>query len=617
MRKTSKNIFSIIKTYVDFLAIISVFGILVYRIDALRKICKNICIYFNTWCVDVNLEDIKNVYLFAEKIFRVIIIVYLAIRLIKWIIGMTYDWWLKKQEGKNRFEESLFRYLHDSSIPRCFLITGEWGSGKTHDVQKFFDKYYRYSRTKVFRVSCFGLDSRNELVKEINNTIEQNDKSFYTLVIKVLQFVPIIGAPIEKFFKKSYGYNTARQGSIFIFDDFERITSRAIVKDDSHSLYQTSPFFHSYVTLGENRLPEFKEIEKEFKSVSDSFQKIENFASQSLERSDFEKYNIAIGLMNELVEIYGMKVIVICNSEVLGERFVHDILRSKLNCMEYRKIASPEARVSMIDNCLQNKTFDNEKKQEAINNYIKCNIGNVTLDYQFDNLRLFGGLLEAFIITANLFDEKDLTPEFMNSLFNSIMITHLAFYRKKIDCLSAFPTGANIEFLMHLYYGEVPMLVRLKQQTNDIKWIDITISGYWIFNLSRPQNTMDTVEVWKTYKYSNTEKAMYNNRQNLLGASEYNMLHILYFQKGVDRHDEEWDYEPYIDHALEEYDAADEEVVQRIIDDIGKILRGQIFPNLYESIFGKLIQRYGNKEISDNTHIHEMYNTFCSKGTLR
>lgn len=52
---------------IDFLAIISIFGILIYRIDILRKVCKNICIYFITWYVDIDLVTIKNIYLYIKN----------------------------------------------------------------------------------------------------------------------------------------------------------------------------------------------------------------------------------------------------------------------------------------------------------------------------------------------------------------------------------------------------------------------------------------------------------------------------------------------------------------------------------------------------------------------
>lgn len=347
---------------------------------------------------------------------------------------------------------------------------------------------------------------------------------------------------------------------------------------------------------------------------------MEDFVTQSFEHTYIDKYNIAIGLINDIVEIYGMKVVIICNSEILGEKFVHDILRSKLNCIEYRKIVSPVARISMIDNCLKSNVFEDKEKQDAIKNYldsyIKCNIDDIILDHQFDNLRLFGGLLEAFIITANLFDKKDLTAEFMNSLFNSIMIAHLAFYNKKLDCLNTFSTGANIEFLMRLFYRDSPRLVRLKQNTEDIKWIDIAISGYWILNLSFPQTITDTVEVWKKYKYYNTEEGICKNRQNLMKMEEYNIFHILYFQSNVDDHNEEWNYKFYIDNALKEYDLTKIEVIQSIVNVMSQIFHGVIYQDFFDYLFSKLIQGHEDEEIIGDTYIHEMYNTFRSKKTL-
>ncbi len=622
MQKTIEKIFLKLKTNIDFFAIISAFGILIYRIDALRKVCKNICIYFITWYVDIDLATIKNIYLCAEKLFRIIIATFLVIQILNWLLEFVWERWLKKQKGSNRFEASLFRYLQDSSIPRCFLVTGEWGTGKTYEVEKFFDKYFHHSKTKVYRISCFGLDSRKELVKEISNTIEQNDKSFYALLIKAMQFVPIVGGAMVKFFKKAYGYDSIKSGSIFIFDDFERITSRAIVKETSPHLYKETSFFLSNVTHGRNSISEFKEIEKEFERVRESFQKIEDFFSYNLERTDIDKYNIAIGLINDIVEIYGMKVVIICNSEVLGEKFIYDILRSKLNCIEYRKIVLPEARISVIDNCIKNKVLIDDEKQKIIkgflNENIKYNIDNILFERQFSNLRLYGNLLEAFIITADLFDKKDLTKEFLNSLFNSIMITHIAFYYKKFNKLSVFPSGANIEFLMKLFYGGSPNLIRTQQRNDDVKWVDIKVSGYWIFNLSRPYESESIVEEWKKYKYYETEEKISINFQKLIGETKYNMLHVFYYQQSMDKYDNEetWDYKTYVDCALKQYDLTKIEEIQYIVDAMSKIFQGRIHENFFEYLFSKLIQGHENQEIIGTTYIHNMYNTYRSKKTL-
>ena len=621
MQKTIEKIYLKVKKNIDFWVIISVCGILIYRIDILRIGCKYICIYFTTWYVDVDLATIKNIYLYAEKLFRIIIAIFLIIQSLNWLLELVWEQWLKKQKGSNRFEESLFRYLQDSSIPRCFLVTGEWGTGKTYEIEKFLDKYFRHSKRKVYRISCFGLDTRKELVKEISNTIEQNDKSFYALLIKAMQFIPIIGGAMVKFFKKTYGYDSVKKGSIFIFDDFERITSRAIVEEKAPHLYEETSFLLSNVTRGRNSISEFKEIEKEFERVGKSFQKMEDFFSYKLERTDIDKYNIAIGLINDIIETYGMKVVIICNSEVLGEKFIHDVLRSKLNCIEYRKIVLPEVRISVIDNCIKNKVLMDDEKQEIIKSFlnenIKYNIDNILFEQQFSNLRLYGNLMEAFITTADLFDKKDLTKEFMNSLFNSIMVTHLAFYDKTFDKLSIFPSGANIEFLMKLFYGSSPILIRTQQRIDDVKWVDINVSGYWIFNLSRPYDSERIVEEWRKYQYYETEEKISINYQELIDATQYDILHVFYFQQNKDKYDnEEWDYKNYVDCALKQYDLARIEEVQYIIDIMSQIFQGTINQNFFEYLFSKLIQGHENQEIAGTTYIHNMYNTYRLNKTL-
>ena len=54
MKKTNigrsiEKLFLKIKIYLDFFTVISVLGILLYRIDALRKICRKISSYISTW----------------------------------------------------------------------------------------------------------------------------------------------------------------------------------------------------------------------------------------------------------------------------------------------------------------------------------------------------------------------------------------------------------------------------------------------------------------------------------------------------------------------------------------------------------------------------------------
>lgn len=608
------------KEKVESLTIISVIGILLYRIEALRKLCKDICVYFTMWFIDIDLDVIKKLYFGLEIVFRVIIISFLVLKVIDWIVKTIWERWLKKQSGKGRFEESLFRYLHATKVSHCFLLTGEWGTGKTYDVQNFLNKYYRHSKTNVYRISCFGLDSREALENEISKTIEQSDTSFRAFIIKGLRFLPVIGDVIAEFFKKTYSYDSAKEGSIFVFDDFERITSRAIVKEKSSHLYEKNHFLLSDVTRGRDKRSEFEEIKKEFGSVEKGFLQIENSIVQNLERKDFEKYNIAIGLINDIVDIYDMKVIIICNSEVLGDKFIHDILRSKLNCLEYKKTLPLQAKHSMIDNCINNMVLEDKEKQDLINMYLvslKNCIDKSRLDSYFDNLRLFGGLLEAFVCIAEMFDKQDLSLEFLNSLFNSIMVAHVAFYNKKVECLDCFKTGASIEFMMELFDGNAINVIKAEKGKTSTKWIDITVSGYWIFSMSYPQGIAEIVDEWKTYEYFDIEEELCKTPLEQLDTQNFNMLHVLYRQKKVDIHNkDEWDYQYYVDEALKKYELDKIEVIQRIVDDMGKVFRGVIYQDFMMYLFSKLTEGHEDARVTGNTYIHEMYNTYCEKGTL-
>lgn len=538
------------------------------------------------------------------------------------LVHIFWDMKLKKETGKNRFEESIFRYLHDSNTSRCFLVTGKWGSGKTYEVQNFFEKYYQFSKIKVYRISCFGLSSRNDLTNKISSTIEQKDSSFYALVVKVLQFLPVIGEPIGKFFKKSYGYNSVKKRSIFIFDDFERITSRTVTNNYYEHFYRKSYLHFS------NETKEFRQIKEEFDSVEKAFLKSENAIYEGFERRDFDKYIAVVGLINELVEMYGMKVVIICNSDILGEKFVYDVLTSKLNCMEYKKDANPKVKSSIVNNILVNKTFDDKEKQQAITDYlnnIKDNISDIILDTKFTNLRLFSGLFEAFIDTAVLFGESKLTQEFMNSLFNSIMITHWAYYNNSVQWLDLFITGANIEFLMELFLENLdfPEMVRVSDCAENVKWIDVSISGYWIFNMSVPSDDtiITSTEKWLNYEYFELEKRMLNNYRVLTSATNYSLQHILFYQMKFDddrvhdrAYNRAWDCSQYIAYALKSYDLNKIENVQIILDMVSQVFGIRRFETFQTLLYEKLSEGHADGRIVEYTHVHKGYNEFLQKG---
>ncbi len=451
--KKLETIFIKLKKAVDFTAVTGVFYILLYQVKGLRTFCREVCKYLINWGVNIELVSFKNLYFSWEKFFRLAIVIWIVLSVILLIVRIICDLRLKKKTGNTRFEESLFRYLQDTAVSRCFLVTGKWGSGKTYEVNRFFDRFYRYSNTKVYRISCFGLSTRKELVEEINGIIEQGDESIYALLIKMLQYLPVIGDAANKFLKKSYTYASAKKGSVFIFDDFERITSRPLIGGYEKKIYHQSPGLLS----GSSEMKEFDQIKREFQSVEWAFSKVEDFYSNNATREDFDKYIALIGLINELTESCGMKVIIVCNSDMLGEKFVHDVLRSKLNCVEYKKVITPAVQASVLEKMLEEKMLEekileDKEKQKRIGGYLKAvrdRLDAIKLNARFMDMRLFRSLLEAFTDTAARLPKETLTMEFLNALFNSIMITHLFTIAMRLQSLTGLSTGPILRF----YFG--------------------------------------------------------------------------------------------------------------------------------------------------------------------
>ena len=611
-----------LKEFIDYVAITGVFYILLYQIEALRNLCKAICEYLIEWCLPIGLSDIKWLYFGLEKWFKIAIVFSIIGIILSAIIRVINEKRMKNKSGEGRFEKSLFRFLHDTAVPRCFLVTGQWGSGKSFEINQFFDTHYNYTKTKVYRVSCFGLSSRKELIDEINNIVEQSDNSFYAQIIKVLQFLPVIGEAISRFLKKSYTYDSIDKGSIFIFEDFERITSRPITNEYSGKLYEQSHSFRRGIMRGSGRNTELEAIEEEFDAVGKAFARVEDFVTKNFMRADYDKYVAIVGFINELIEVYGMKVIVVCNTDALGEKFIHDVLRSKLNCLEYKKVITPETKVAIIESIIESKIFDDVEKQKCIKDYlnsIKENIESFELDVKFKDMRLFGGLLESFVDTAILFDKDVLTEGFLNSLLNSIMIMHLGYYDNSIKNLNAYVNGADIEFLIHLFGGTIDTmnLIRLSGCDETVKWVDSRISGYWILNLSVPNDINEIGEAWKKYKYADLERRILKNPQCLMQENDYSLLHIFFYQRMFNQDNSgEWEYRTYIEKALSSYELDKVEIVEEILDYMYQIFDGRIYQNFQEAFFEILAKGKADGVITGHTYIHNFYNEFLNRDNL-
>lgn len=615
-----------IKKYLSKLAPLAFFYILLYHVEAVKKFCKAVVLYLiETKLLPISVENIISLYFIGERICLFEIILTVVSVILMWGVRGLNDY-LTKQEAKNmeqksRMEESLFRYLQEGTAPRCYLVTGEWGSGKTYEIDHFFDKYYKYSNRKIYRISCFGISSRKELIEEINNTIEREDNSFYTFSIQALKYIPVVGDALYKVLKKSYRYTSVPKGSVFIFDDFERITARMCREENNIRETHYSSRMYRQISNADSEKQAFSAISDGFKETEKAFDKIRNFWDRQLDKQDYDKYIAAVGMINELVEVCGMKAIIICNSDMLGERFIYEVLRSKLNCIEYKKIVTGEVTKTVMDTVLQSIHLEDERRQKKIADYLKSYARKplevVIANSEFRNMRLYCGLLEAFINTAALFTEEQLSFSFLNSLLNSIIIVHLCYYRNLLQKLQYYENGAYLPFLLTTFNDVdlLPYLIRCNDETQEVAWVDVSVSGYWILNMRRPENAGKVYDEWLGYSYSEVEWKITTGAIQKLESDEFKLVHALAFgkrYKDMDRANE-----IFTEHALEEYELTTE---QEVLDALQ--LAEEVFGDKdwggYRNILFKIIgNKFGRKHIAAETSWQRAFNYFVDNAMAK
>lgn len=236
------------------------------------------------------------------------------------------------------------------------MVAGAWGSGKTYCVNQFFKKYYNFSKTKIYRVSCFGLGTRNEILTEINSVIAGEHNNGYSSVHKVLRFIPVIGDFLAEIFKKNYNISNVKENSIFVFDDFERVTCCGI------SSRIGTPYGYSHSSYSYAKRRENPDIYNEFDKIKDAFEQGQKETIGLLDYAYMEKYNAIIGLINELLDHYKMKVIIICNIDMLGHQYFNEIFRGKLNCLVYQKKVDSIQLSSVMSRVMDNHIMEDTKK---------------------------------------------------------------------------------------------------------------------------------------------------------------------------------------------------------------------------------------------------------------
>ncbi|MFY8331949.1 hypothetical protein ACORQV_14265 [Vagococcus carniphilus] len=486
---------------------------------------------------NISENTIRNVYTFFREIAIILVFILFIIFILYTLVRPVLER-ISQKDVYGGFEESLTKYLdikNELYAKKGYLVSGEWGSGKSYIVNRFFDDHYKFSKRPIYRVSCFGLDSREAVIKEIEKQIEINDNS----LLNWTQYIPIIGLPIFSLLKKSYSLENISSDAIFIFDDFERITSIGI--DDDSIGIQYNRRINSSFGRNDHRnalgYSEFENTNKEFRKIQESFNKLASQTEEVTLSTNLQKYNIVTGLINELIENIGAKVIIVCNTDIIGNHYMDKVFRGKMDCITYNKFSDEIAILEIFNSVLNNYVFVDKISKELIQELMPEILEDFDIvwnEYKNKNLRDIKTFFQAFLEMINLIEiYNEINREIIISVFYSVY--YVKILEKNIKYIENLPIGSNLLFNIkadreHSDY----QIFKRSNLIKEARWIGHLLSSYWLLNLPKPNNIEILLEKFESYLFKFTENVLINYEN--MDILEYNIellsaRHFVYILK--------------------------------------------------------------------------------------
>lgn len=570
--------------------IIALLGILSYEVPAMRNFIKVVALWANSVFQLPYLGDyISNGFIYEERFLAGAIIVLLFAKVILGVILWCKGEKTKKCEPEDAFELSLLRYLNQSKSSRCYLISGQWGSGKTYLINSFIDNYYKNSLRRIYRVSCIGLVSREDVIGEISKVIERTDDEFRKTLLKGISYIPIVGEFLMSVLGKKYGYGSAKKNSIFVFDDFERLASHI-----DGAIYSTG----GYNNYTKNDDSEAGKISSSLKEVNE----------KQLVKQDLDKYLVITGIINEMIEIYKYKVIIVCDTNRLGERFVSEVLRSKLNCIEYKVRITEDSAQSLSKQIVDRFVMEDKDKHMLVAKFIRrLDMRFIGMAISLNNLRFLGNLIEAFVIAVDLFEVSALQTEgFMESILSSIMmVNNVASNGQSLESLKKRPVGINIG----LIGGS--KLCNCKK----CRWVGYEIAAYWHMNLPMPKQPVSSYNAWKTYKYVDLEQDLLEGKFGAMGDYDFNIFHLCYMQNySPEKLESPVNWTKYLSLYLEKIDLRNPALINQTLVEYARETWN--FSSVYQEIlFEEIAKKSGNtrSKESEDCELPRQYNEYLDR----
>lgn len=514
-----KKIFKVFNS----ISIINIIIYLLYSYKGARSKIKELITYiFNENSALTIAEIYRSIIKYCKAeiyVFFLVIIIYLIICIIiKYVYKNKYlkNLQLKKlmDEETPRVYKTIYEYIN-SKEKRAFLLTGDWGSGKTYTINNFFEKYYKYENKKIYKISCFGLEGRESILKEMKNIFEKEDNSITKKILNLINKIPIIGDFLEGILKSDYEIKDIPENSIFIFDDFERITPLGDISDRIKKRISRR---------------NFTRIQRKNRRMYNSRELYDTKSETTIEYEVLSKYNIVIGIINELVDRYNMKVIILCNTNEINKTFVHEMFECKLDCKKFQIDTNKNIFTDLLNKNLNNNVNLSAEQKENIKKIfdkINDNITAVWNSTRIDNVRILSGIISAFTELVECYNIKQ---EFYEDIFYSIFLYHILYYNEELDFLRDLKIGENI----YCYYLKLNKCGRIGNNAivnvipeidnKVIKWVGIEIASNWLVG-----ENIDCVDnLFKINEYDNGLEEQISKNEDIIDRTKYRFDDLIY-----------------------------------------------------------------------------------------
>ena len=611
------NIFNLINIF-------NISALFIYYFENLQNFAKTmVIILFNE---EIAIEVYKK---YTENLvnFKMLMYIYFVILLIKLFINwLNFDIDRKIQKDRvlksNEINRNLYDYIN-SNEKKCFVITGNWGVGKTYTIDNFFGKYFKYEKRDVYRISCFGMENRKDILEELKNVFEKQDNSIRKHVLNLCKKIPIIGDLIEDAFKSDYEFKDLREKSIFVFDDFERIT---VPKYENYTnrLYRGRT---RYSTRNSN--DPFGEIYKKFKEIESGFERFEDSVKEIREEQKLEKYNIITGLINELIERYNMKVILICNKSEIHNEFFNDIFECKIESIIYKISDKSKITQELALKNIENKIYLKEDLKRRLKDFFASEANIIDLIWEksgVNNIRILSQAINAF---TEVIEYTEIDEKYEKSLFFTILVCQLSHFTGKNENVEKIATGELIKafYEKHKVMSEredefdtnsLFYFISSESEMADVRWMGSNVGFSYLAGNHCYTGFFEELKIYDEYNWNLEEKIFHKNDESYFEENEiYKFDDLMYLLK-INENNKEKINEilkilesaniDYISHTSFEYGSMYLGAIRNENNDIAETIISiialyRLNDNVIYSVLKKIINVIGEKIIKESNKL--------------